>query len=110
MVDMRDALTAEVAEKHDTILNLRRDLQQLEEQCQQTEKQTLFKDDIIKELRKELKQLKQVRMHAFKMLLLTPLLTSLKNARNPVMLKIMNPAVQLIVLQIFLTKIPLCKL
>lgn len=55
---MRDALTAEVADKHDIILSLRREVQQLEEQCRQIDKQALFKDDIIKELRKEIKQLK----------------------------------------------------
>lgn len=55
---MRNALTIEVAEKHDIILNLRRDVQQLEEQCRQSNKQTQFKDDIIKELRKEIKLLK----------------------------------------------------
>lgn len=58
MLDMRDALTAEVAEKHDTILRLRRDLHILEEQCRKADQQTHFKDDIIKELRKEIKQLK----------------------------------------------------
>lgn len=58
MRDMRDALTAEVADKHDIILSLRREVQQLEEQCRQIDKQALFKDDIIKELRKEIKQLK----------------------------------------------------
>lgn len=58
MMDMRDALTAEVADKHDIIVSLRRDIQQLEEQCRQIDKQALFKDDIIKELRKEIKQLK----------------------------------------------------
>lgn len=58
MMDMRNALTIEVAEKHDVILSLRRDVQQLEEQCRQCNKQTQFKDDIIKELRKEIKQLK----------------------------------------------------
>ncbi|KAF2903683.1 hypothetical protein ILUMI_02478, partial [Ignelater luminosus] len=57
MLDMRNALTIEVAEKHDIILNLRRDVQQLEEQCRQSNKQTQFKDDIIKELRKQIKLL-----------------------------------------------------
>lgn len=59
MMEMRDVLTAEVAEKHDIILSLRSDIQRLEEQCCQVDKHAQFKDDIIKELRKEIKQLKQ---------------------------------------------------
>jgi predicted nucleic acid-binding Zn-ribbon protein len=59
MLDMRSALTEEVACKHDMISALKRDVQQLEERCVQADKQTAFKDDIIKELRKEIKQLKQ---------------------------------------------------
>lgn len=58
MLDMRDALTAEVAEKHDAILSLRREVHMLEEQCRKADQQVHFKDDIIKELRKEIKQLK----------------------------------------------------
>lgn len=53
---MREALTAEVADKHDSLINLRHECQQLEERCRQADKQTHFKDDIIKEMRKELKQ------------------------------------------------------
>lgn len=52
---MRAALTAEVAEKHDQVLGLRRDVQHLEEKLRQADMQTHFKDDIIKELRKEIK-------------------------------------------------------
>ncbi|XP_044268220.1 myosin heavy chain, cardiac muscle isoform-like isoform X4 [Tribolium madens] len=59
MLDMRSALTEEVACKHDMISALKKDIQQLEERCVQADKQTAFKDDIIKELRKEIKQLKQ---------------------------------------------------
>lgn len=59
MLEMRDALTAEVAEKHDIILSLKQDVLRLEEQCLQTNKHAQFKDDIIKELRREIKQLKQ---------------------------------------------------
>lgn len=59
MIDMRQALTEEVASKHDIILQLKREMQLLEEKCIQADKQTAFRDDIVKELRKELKQLKQ---------------------------------------------------
>lgn len=59
MLDMRDALTAEVADKHDVIVTLRRDIQLLEDQCRRADQQTHFKDDIIKELRKEIKHYKQ---------------------------------------------------
>lgn len=59
MLEMRDALTAEVAEKHDIILSLKHDILRLEEQCLQINKHAQFKDDIIKELRKEVKQLRQ---------------------------------------------------
>ncbi|XP_046675788.1 cingulin-like isoform X3 [Homalodisca vitripennis] len=53
--DMRSALTAEVAEKHDQILALRREVAALEDLLRQADMQTHFKDDIIKELRKEVK-------------------------------------------------------
>lgn len=59
MLDMRTALTEEVACKHDLISSLKKDVQLLEERVVQADKQTAFKDDIIKELRKEIKQLKQ---------------------------------------------------
>lgn len=52
---MRAALSAEVAEKHDQVLALRKEVVQLEDQLRQADKQTHFKDDIIKELRKEVK-------------------------------------------------------
>lgn len=61
--DMREALTAEVADKHDSIRALRRENQNLEEQCRQIDKQAHFKDDIIKELRKELRAVKKVCKH-----------------------------------------------
>ncbi|XP_012287974.1 protein MLP1 isoform X2 [Orussus abietinus] len=54
--ETREALTAEVAEKHDLVMTLRKEVAQLEEQCRQANMQTHFKDDIIKEMRKELKQ------------------------------------------------------
>lgn len=53
--ETRWALTSEVAEKHDQIQELRRCLGTLEDQLRQADKQIRFKDDIIKELRKELK-------------------------------------------------------
>lgn len=56
---MRQALTEEVASKHDTILQLKRDIHRLEEKCIQSDQQTAFKDELVKELRKEIKQLKQ---------------------------------------------------
>ncbi|XP_076270935.1 uncharacterized protein LOC143202871 isoform X11 [Rhynchophorus ferrugineus] len=59
MADMRQALTEEVASKHDQIILLKREMQVIEETCAQAEKQIIFKDDIIKELRKDIKQLKQ---------------------------------------------------
>ncbi|XP_068989327.1 putative leucine-rich repeat-containing protein DDB_G0290503 isoform X3 [Neodiprion pinetum] len=57
-LETRDALTVEVAEKHDLVLSLREELAMLEEQCRQSDMQTHFKDDIIKEMRRELKQAK----------------------------------------------------
>ncbi|KAJ8916239.1 hypothetical protein NQ315_016378 [Exocentrus adspersus] len=59
MADNQQALVEEIAGKHDQIMQLKRDCQQLEERCIQADKQTAFRDDIIKELRKQIKQLKQ---------------------------------------------------
>lgn len=59
MADMRQALTEEVAAKHDQNILLRRDIQICEDRCLQADKQTAFKEDIIRELRKEIKLLKQ---------------------------------------------------
>jgi hypothetical protein len=52
---MREALTAEVADKHDQNLALRRKIQLLEERCREADMQTHFRDDVIKEMRKDLK-------------------------------------------------------
>lgn len=49
------SLAMEVASKHDQNLKLKHEIQLLEEQVRQSEMSTHFKDDIIKELRKELK-------------------------------------------------------
>ncbi|XP_019761542.1 ELKS/Rab6-interacting/CAST family member 1 isoform X13 [Dendroctonus ponderosae] len=59
MAEIRQALTEEVATKYDEIVLLRKDVQIFEERCMQADKQTAFKEDIIRELRKEIKQLKQ---------------------------------------------------
>lgn len=56
MADARQALAEEVATKHDQVMLLKKDLQTMQENCH---KQTAFKEDIIRELRRELKQLKQ---------------------------------------------------
>lgn len=49
------ALTVEVAEKHDQMLELRREMHLLEEQVKNAHMQTHFKDNIIREMRNELK-------------------------------------------------------
>jgi predicted nucleic acid-binding Zn-ribbon protein len=56
--DIRESLTAEVAEKHDEILSLRHTVRDLQDKCRETEMKVLLKDDVIKELRKDLKDLK----------------------------------------------------
>lgn len=59
MADARQALAEEVATKHDQVMLLKKDLQTMQEKCLQADKQTAFKEDIVRELRRELKQLKQ---------------------------------------------------
>ncbi|XP_057325034.1 interaptin-like isoform X2 [Microplitis mediator] len=53
-IESREALTAEVAEKHDVIINLKDQVTYLEEQLRQANVQLQFKNNIIKELRKDL--------------------------------------------------------
>lgn len=50
-------LALEVAEKHDQILKLKAEVNQLEENLRQANMQTHFKDDVIKELRRECRNL-----------------------------------------------------
>lgn len=73
MREIRDALTTEVAEKHDIIVMLRRDVENLEEQCRKADQQTYFKDEIIKELRREMKQLKTQVSHLYPPSIFVPL-------------------------------------
>ncbi|XP_066593772.1 putative leucine-rich repeat-containing protein DDB_G0290503 isoform X4 [Prorops nasuta] len=51
-----EALANEIAEKHDTVMQLKKENATLEKQCRHANMQTHFKDDIIKKLRKENKQ------------------------------------------------------
>jgi t-SNARE complex subunit (syntaxin) len=53
--DIRESLAAEVAEKHDEVIALRRMIQHLTETCREAEIMVRFKDDIIKQMRKDLK-------------------------------------------------------
>ncbi|XP_034237249.1 intracellular protein transport protein USO1-like isoform X7 [Thrips palmi] len=53
--DTKAALTVEVAEKHDQMLELRKEVHQLDEQVKNANMQTHFKDNIIREMRNELK-------------------------------------------------------
>lgn len=53
--DIRESLAAEVAEKHDEIIALRRMIQHLTETCREAEIMVRFKDDIIKQMRKDRK-------------------------------------------------------
>ena len=53
--DVQEALTGEIADKHDEIRRLKDDVKELEEKLLHADKQTQVKDDIIKELRKEVK-------------------------------------------------------
>lgn len=50
-------LAVEVAEKHDQILRLKSEVNQLEDNLRQANMQTHFKDDVIKELRRDCRNL-----------------------------------------------------
>lgn len=50
-------MAVEVAEKHDQILRLKAEVNQLEKRLSQASMQTHFKDDVIKELRRECRSL-----------------------------------------------------
>ncbi|XP_043275252.1 LOW QUALITY PROTEIN: golgin subfamily B member 1-like [Venturia canescens] len=55
-LETREALTNEVAEKHDMGIALRAEVTALEEQCRRANMLMQFKEDIIKGMRRELKQ------------------------------------------------------
>lgn len=50
-------LAIEVADKHDQILRLKSEVNQLEDNLRQANMQTHFKDDVIKELRRDCRNL-----------------------------------------------------
>lgn len=50
-------LAVEVAEKHDQIMQLKAEINRLEENLRQANMQTHFKDDVIRELRRECRNL-----------------------------------------------------
>ncbi|XP_043465093.1 polyamine-modulated factor 1-binding protein 1-like isoform X2 [Leptopilina heterotoma] len=62
-LESKEALASEVAEKYDQVIILRREIQELEDKCHHLSMQTQFKEDIIKDLRKELKQISQKDVH-----------------------------------------------
>lgn len=64
-MESKEALASEVAEKYDQVIALRREIQELEDKCHHLSMQTQFKEDIIKDLRKELKQVSQKVFVAF---------------------------------------------
>lgn len=59
VVDTR-VLIVEVAERHDTIMKLKAEVNELEDQLKQKDTHIHFKDEIIKELRKERNNLSKV--------------------------------------------------
>ncbi|KAK0179759.1 hypothetical protein PV327_005480 [Microctonus hyperodae] len=57
-LESREALAIEVAGKHDTVMNLKQQVNKLEENGRQLQMQLHFKEDIIKNMRTEMKLLK----------------------------------------------------
>jgi hypothetical protein len=51
--DIRESLTAEVAQKYDEIVAQRRVIKDLEDNCHEAEMKMRVKDDVIKQLRKD---------------------------------------------------------
>jgi hypothetical protein len=51
--DIRESLAAEVAEKYDDVIALRRVIKDLEDNCHEAEMKVRFKDDVIKRLRRD---------------------------------------------------------
>lgn len=51
--DIRESLTAEVAQKYDEIIAQRRVIKDLEDNCHEAEMKMRFKDDVIKQMRKD---------------------------------------------------------
>ncbi|XP_046385243.1 uncharacterized protein LOC124155459 [Ischnura elegans] len=56
--EMRDALTCEVAEKHDQLVQMRSEVERLEDAVRNAAMQARFKDDIIREMRQEVRHLR----------------------------------------------------
>ena len=58
-LESREALASEVAEKHDQVMSLRKELQLLEEECHHLNMHVQYKEDVIKKLREERIQTKE---------------------------------------------------
>ncbi|XP_033227458.1 myosin-2 heavy chain-like isoform X2 [Belonocnema kinseyi] len=58
-LESREALASEVADKHDQVMSLRKELQLLEEECRHLNMHVQFKEGVIKKLREERAQTKE---------------------------------------------------